>query len=166
MPALLSYRTRPRTDTIVLHATGTEPGIPANRLAATMAVQGRAMGLLEVGYHAIIMEDGRLIECRPHTVMGVHANHHNDHTLGVALAGGVRNGQPADTFTPAQWDALALLWWMYERHYGPLTLTTHSSINRRRSRMCPPLEKELAELCPRPLPSPSLRAGLPRTAPS
>lgn len=140
------YRARPKTDTIVIHATHTDPRVDIN-IVAHMAKVGRDMGLLEIGCHAIIRKDGKLIECRPHTTMGSHTPHHNDHTLGVFLEGGQRMPEgedkdymlyPFDNFEDAQWDTLKFLWAYWQQFYGTLDLKAHSEY-RRHGRPCPPL---------------------------
>jgi N-acetyl-anhydromuramyl-L-alanine amidase AmpD len=81
-----------------------------------LLVNGRRLGLLEIGYHFLIMQDGKLLETRPHAVQGSHWRGANETTIGVALAGGQEEGPtvygstgPEDNFTEAQWETFGNL---------------------------------------------------------
>lgn len=108
------------------------------------------MGLLEIGYHFVIQEDGQITECRPHNTVGSHLRPANDSTIGVALAGGRGpddgDGLPTalDTFKPDQKDALRFLCAVYlPKFYGVLPLLGHSERSpRRATRPCPPTDME------------------------
>jgi N-acetyl-anhydromuramyl-L-alanine amidase AmpD len=102
------------------------------------------MGLLEVGYHYLILPDGRLVECRPHTVQGSHMRGKaNEDSIGVCVAGGLSDaGEPEDNFQPAQWDTLRWLYGHLQEYYGPLLLEGHSERRPDHTRQCPAVDME------------------------
>lgn len=85
---MLTYRPRHATKMVLLHASHTLP--EQSNMEHFLAAQGRAMGLLEIGYHFLILQDGKLVSCRPHTVQGSHCRGKlNRVSIGVCLAGGL-----------------------------------------------------------------------------
>lgn len=101
------------------------------------------MGLLEIGYHFVIQEGGQITECRPHDTVGSHLRPSNSTTIGIALAGGLLNGEPADTFDADQKDALRFLCAYLAQFYGELPLLGHSERSPHRAlRQCPPTDME------------------------
>ena len=60
------------------------------------------------GYHYYVTRDGQLYQTRHENLVGVHARHYNQHSIGVCYEGGLNEqGKPADTRTEAQ---KATLW--------------------------------------------------------
>lgn len=138
-----AYRKRIATTSIILHSTHTPPD--KSNIEAFLAANGRRIGLLEIGYHYLILRDGNLITCRPDDTIGSHCRWHNEASIGVALAGGVdEEGAPEDNFTAAQWEALKLLRLYLVPRYGPLLLRGHTELPeyRGRHRACPPVDME------------------------
>lgn len=152
---MLSYKVRQNTNVVVLHDSHTSPS--QSDLEHFLAVKGRQMGLLDIGYHYLILRDGKLVECRPHTVQGTHLRHkHNRDSIGVCLAGGLSERLvpeeaktepypesftpfhiPEDNFTEAQ---MATLWGLMDylaRFYGGLPLKGHSELLPRLGHQCP-----------------------------
>lgn len=82
--ATLLFRQRPQTRRLIVHCSHTGPDIP--RLTEHLRAKGRALGLLEVGYHFIIERDGWLDQTRDMEVMGSHAPGNNHDSVGVCLA--------------------------------------------------------------------------------
>jgi N-acetyl-anhydromuramyl-L-alanine amidase AmpD len=155
---MLSYKLRSETTAVVLH----DAHVPASQsnLENFLAVGGRERGLLDVGYHYLILQDGRVVDCRPHTVQGTHLrSKKNRETIGVCLAGGRREHPevdelgmvhmvPEDNFTPDQWHSLTLLMHTLRKHYGPLPLVGHSEIDPRHHGACPPVDMaEIRDRC-------------------
>lgn len=61
----------------------------------------------DVGYHLVIKLDGTVQAGRPLDAIGAHVKGYNAVSVGVCLIGGLdANGEPADTFTEAQYNAL------------------------------------------------------------
>jgi hypothetical protein len=157
--SLLNYRLRSETTAVVLHAAHTRPS--QSNLREFLAVGGRERGLLDVGYHYLILQSGLVVDCRPHTVQGTHMrSKRNRDTVAVCLAGGrvdccplcrgdcasanppvydCQRDAPEDNFTPDQWHSLTLLMHTLRKHYGPLPLVGHSEIDTKHHGSCPPV---------------------------
>lgn len=162
---MLSYRLRSETTAVVLH----DAHLPASHanLEHFLAVGGRERGLLDIGFHYLILQNGRVVDCRPHTVQGTHLrSKRNRDTIGVCLAGGLSEARPVppgvdwaedgadtyrvpeDNFTPDQWHSLTLLLHVLRKHYGPLPLVGHSEIDKRHHGQCPPVDMaEVRDRC-------------------
>lgn len=149
-PLMLSYRVRPATEQVTLHASHTVPGQIAN-LSNHLTVGGRKLGLLEAGYHYLITSDGRPYNCRPFTVQGVHHKHHDEVSIGVCLEGGLaENGDQEDNFTEAQLATFRSILGDLSHFYGKsLPVIPHRVGGRR----CPPFTKENLELWTAPMKS-------------
>lgn len=159
---MLTFRLRQATRKVVLHDSQTPP--TQSNLRHFLAVKGRAQGLLEIGYHYLILRDGKLVECRPHNSVGAHVRHRNMDSIGVCLAGGVHEpcgavgncqacevrsehrlcDEPEDNFTPAQGETLRGLMAYLATFYGPLPLVGHSEDHPRHTRQCPAINMEKA----------------------
>lgn len=79
------FRLRPHTRCLIIHESHTGPSV--TRAVDYLRSKGRANGLLEVGYHAVIERDGTWTTTRPHDRMGSHAAGANHDSIGVCLAG-------------------------------------------------------------------------------
>lgn len=155
--AVIDYRPRRKTTRILLHCSHTVPS-QTHDLKAFLGVKGRQMGLLQVGYHALILTDGRLIECRPHNVQGSHMRGKaNLDSVGVCVEGGLGEVRldwnpegdgygpqqdPEDNFTPDQWSTLRHLRAYLSTFYGELPLVGHSEAHPHHHRQCPPTNME------------------------
>jgi N-acetylmuramoyl-L-alanine amidase len=96
---------RSRTDVLVVHAAATPPDLAVT--AADVDRWHRERGWDGIGYHFFIRRDGTLEKGRGLLARGAHVKGHNDHTLGICLAGGIdAQGNPDKNFTTAQYDAL------------------------------------------------------------
>src|SRR4051812_15459628 len=84
----LTYRRREETKWCVLHDSHTVPG--QKSMIEWLKVHGRSNGLLSIGYHYLVFEDGELICCRPMGVQGSHCRGFNHNSVGVCLIGGLR----------------------------------------------------------------------------
>lgn len=80
-----TFRPRPYTRRIIIHESHTGPEV--KRAVDYLRAKGRANGLLEVGYHAVIERDGTWTTTRPYDRMGSHAAGCNHDSIGVCLAG-------------------------------------------------------------------------------
>lgn len=72
-----------------------------------------ATGTHYIGYHLIIVPDGRLEICRPFEVVGAHVKGQNRNNIGVCLIGGLgQDDQPKeDGFAQFQYDTLYEVLW-------------------------------------------------------
>lgn len=148
----LTYRLRTKTTKVVLHDTLTAPS--QSNLEAFLAVKSRTQGLLTMGWHFLILRDGKLIECRPVACMGAHMRG-DRFSIGIAMAGGLSElvadpetgeleAAPVDNFTPEQGVTLRDLF----RHviwptYGDdIPFVGHSEDRPHHGRQCPSIDME------------------------
>jgi len=67
-------------------------------------------GFSGIGYHYYIRRDGTVLHTRPLSLVGVHVEGQNAHSIGICYEGGLdAQGEPKDTRTPEQRAALRLL---------------------------------------------------------
>jgi N-acetyl-anhydromuramyl-L-alanine amidase AmpD len=162
---MLTYKLRSETTAVVLHDSHTPPS--QSDVQHFLAVGGREKGLLDIGYHFLILRDGQLIECRPHGVQGTHLrSKHNRDTIGVCLAGGLseefhtvdecgicydEKRLPENNFTVAQWDTLmALMSYLRGKYGSMLELVGHSEIDKHHKGPCPCVNmEEVRKACSR-----------------
>lgn len=105
---------------IIVHCTATPAGRDLSLDDITR--YHRLRGFETVGYHYLVLLDGTVCPGRDSLMVGAHCLGHNDRSIGVAYVGGLdRDGNPADTRTPAQREALlALLRDLRRRYRGAL----------------------------------------------
>lgn len=104
-----------RIDAIVVHCSATKEG--ADVKMEDIRRWHLANGWKDIGYHYVIELDGTVKKGRPVTMDGAHTNTsgvsgrpYNRHSIGVCYVGGLsRSGEPKDTRTEAQKDAMELL---------------------------------------------------------
>lgn len=153
-----SVKFKPRAKTtkgLIVHASHTVPG--KTNMVEWLRATGRVYGLLDIGYHFVIFENGELIETRPHATQGSHAGiRYNRTHIGVCLIGGLRyrpgeDGEQiehhCDTFTIEQKAKLKELWSYLKEIYGQdLELKGHTELQgftlRHGSKPCPPMDME------------------------
>lgn len=95
-------------DTVILHcsATTADPKIDVDTIRR-WHVKGR--GWSDIGYHFVILTDGRIQRGRPLNRNGAHTKGHNEN-IGVCYVGGVAtDGKPKDTMTALQVDSFERL---------------------------------------------------------
>ena len=93
---------------IIIHCTATR----ADRSFSVQSLEAshKARGFITIGYHYYITRDGQVHPCRPESMVGAHAKHHNAHSIGICYEGGLdARGIPADTRTGAQKCSMAAL---------------------------------------------------------
>lgn len=92
-------------DAIVIHCSATRTGMDVR--ASDIDKWHRERGFACIGYNFVIDLDGNVEAGRPLTMNGAHCVGYNNHSIGICYVGGLdRNGDPADTRTPAQKKAL------------------------------------------------------------
>lgn len=155
----LTYRPRLETKWCILHDAHTLPNLL--RPIEWLKVQGRVNGLLSIGFHFVVFEDGELVACRPMPAQGSHCRGFNHNSVGVCLIGGLRHrlGEDGeqidvhcDTFTPAQKDKVRALMVYLEAHYPGIRLRGHTEMGRHaethRGFPCPALNMDELRACP------------------
>lgn len=141
----MSLHYRPRLDTtlIILHDSHT-PSSMVQSGVDYLLVQGRARGLLSIGYNFVIEREGVCLETRPFDTMGSHTAGRNHLSIGVCLIGGIgSDGIPEDNFTADQWQALRELVGKIHRLYPGILLYGHDEVNRfKGGARCPALDMD------------------------
>ena len=93
---------------IVIHCTATR--VTRDFPVESLESCHKARGFRTIGYHYYITKDGVIYPCRSESEIGAHAKHYNAHSIGICYEGGLdANGNPADTRTPAQKQAMVKL---------------------------------------------------------
>lgn len=93
---------------IIVHSTATPKGM--NATAKDIDKWHKLRGYNCIGYHFVILRDGKIERGRDVEMAGAHCKGNNAETIGVAYVGGLNeNKQSADTRTGAQKIALNVL---------------------------------------------------------
>lgn len=101
-----------KINAIVIHCSASRAGVDLR--AADIDKMHKERGFTGIGYHFVVDLDGRVEVGRPLPQDGAHCNtpglsgqSYNKHSIGICYVGGLdRDGNPADTRTPAQRVAL------------------------------------------------------------
>ena len=134
-----------KIDLIVVHCSATREtrSFPVTSLIACHAAR---FGF--TGYHYYITRDGQVHQTRHENLVGAHARHYNQHSIGVCYEGGLdRFGRPADTRTYEQKHALWALLKSLKMDYPDATILGHRDLPGV-AKECPCFDarKEYAEL--------------------
>ena len=108
-----------------------------------------------IDYHYVIRRDGTIEPGRPEWMIGAHCHvkgqNHNAHSIGVCYEGGLDiRGQPADTRTAEQKQAMRTLLEQLHRRYPRALIVGHHDLNPHKD--CPCIinvAAEYADLQPR-----------------
>ena len=112
---------------IIIHCTATR----ADRSFSVQSLEAshKARGFITIGYHYYITRDGQVHPCRPESMVGAHARHHNAHSIGICYEGGLdARGIPADTRTDAQKRSMAALLRSLRLDYPDATIIGHRDL--------------------------------------
>ncbi|MCM1006231.1 MAG: N-acetylmuramoyl-L-alanine amidase [Lachnospiraceae bacterium] len=112
-----------KIDKIIIHCSATEAG--KNFRAKDIDTWHRHRGFNSIGYHWVVGIDGNIEPGRPEAVQGAHCLGRNTYSIGICYIGGLKNGLPADTRTPAQKDALINLIKALKAKYPQATVHGH-----------------------------------------
>lgn len=118
-------------DAIVIHCTASKAG--QDLRAADIDKQHQERGFAMIGYNFVVDLDGTVEDGRPLTRDGAHCNtvglsgkSYNKHSIGIVYVGGLdENGEPADTRTPEQKQALADLVYRLINEYPIVEVIGH-----------------------------------------
>ena len=111
---------------IIIHCSATKENRPFPVTSLIACHQAR-FGF--TGYHYYITRDGQVYQTRHENLVGAHARHYNQHSIGVCYEGGLdRNGKPADTRTEAQKAALWALLRSLKVDYPDATILGHCEL--------------------------------------
>ena len=93
---------------LIVHCSAVRPGQRSSALDIDR--WHRARGWKSIGYHFVVRRDGTVEEGRSIEEVGAHCRWHNRHSIGICYEGGLDEaGNPADTRTPEQKQALRQL---------------------------------------------------------
>ena len=114
---------------IVIHCSAVRPDQTSS--VAQIDTWHRQRGFhLGIGYHYVIRRNGDLELGRPEYMVGAHCQNHNAHSIGVCYEGGLDiRGQPADTRTEAQRQALRRLLEELKERYPRALIVGHHDLN-------------------------------------
>lgn len=109
---------------IIVHCT-------ANKATSKITVADidachRSRGFRCIGYHYVVMPDGKVEKGRPENETGAHCLGHNACSIGVAYVGGLDStGKSADTRTPEQRRSLEQLLTSLKKRYPDARIHSH-----------------------------------------
>lgn len=109
---------------IIIHCTATIEG--RDYTVSTIDSWHRQRGFDCIGYHYVIYRDGTVHIGRSIYKVGAHCKGHNANSIGVCYVGGVgKDGNPKDTRTPQQRDALVNLLMRLKRQFPQAVIRGH-----------------------------------------
>lgn len=107
-----------KIDKIILHCTATKEGKDYT-VEQVRQWHVKDRNFADIGYHYLIRLDGTVEEGRPIDRIGAHCTGQNAHSIGIVYAGGLdSDGNPKDTRTPSQRNAMRALVDYLKRKYG------------------------------------------------
>jgi hypothetical protein len=108
----LQYRRREATTAIIVHASHTHPSLTLDTYQH-LKVEGRRLGLLDIGYHYVIERDGLIVLGRPHWAVGSHWRTWNPDSVAICMANDV-----AEPLTPEASASLTTLIHLTREEFG------------------------------------------------
>ena len=133
---------------IVVHCSAVRPDQQSS--AAQIDTWHRERGFkLGIGYHYVVRRDGEVEPGRPEFLVGAHCLNHNAHSIGICYEGGLDiRGQPADTRTEAQKQAMRQLLEELHRRYPRALIVGHHDLNPGKDCPCFDAVREYRDLQP------------------
>ena len=111
---------------IVIHCSATRENRP---FPVTSLIACHAARFGFTGYHYYITRDGQVYQTRHENLVGAHARHYNQHSIGVCYEGGLdKNGQTCDTRTKEQKAALWALLKSLKADYPDARILGHNEL--------------------------------------
>ena len=131
---------------IIIHCSAVRPDQQSS--VAQIDSWHRERGFkLGIGYHYVVRRDGQVEPGRPEFLVGAHCLNHNSHSIGVCYEGGLNiRGQPADTRTEAQKQAMRQLLEELHRRYPRALIVGHRDLTHDRDCPCFDAVREFADL--------------------
>lgn len=118
---------------IILHCSATKEG--QGFTTADIDRWHRARGFAKIGYHFVVYLDGTVHKGRDISEIGAHCLGQNKNSIGICYIGGLdKNGNPKDTRTPAQKEAISKLVAELKMQYPNATIHGH---NEFAAKACP-----------------------------
>lgn len=129
------FQKRKATDFLVVHCSATPPSHNWGR--ADIDRSHRNRGFIAIGYHFVIKRDGTVETGRPVDTQGAHVEGYNSRSIGICMIGGVKQGDLnaiENNFTPAQFDALAVLLARLKSDYPKARVLGHRDLSPDKNR--------------------------------
>lgn len=102
------------------------------------------------GYHYVVRRDGSIETGRPLEMVGAHCQNRNSHSIGICYEGGLdAKGNPADTRTPQQKEALRKLLEQLHEQFPKAIIAGHNVFNPMKACPCFNVMREYADLQPK-----------------
>lgn len=115
---------------IILHYTETKHSIKIS--LSDVRKWHKARGFSDVGYHYLILQDGRIEVGRDLNTQGAHCAGRNKNSVGIAYVGGLEDdGTKADTRTLEQIRSLDILIGYLRRIYGNIPVSGHNDYSEK-----------------------------------
>lgn len=110
---------------LVIHCSATKTNQKVT--VADITLWHRQRGFNTIGYHYVIMQDGRIEAGRRLDLPGAHVEGHNSNSIGICYVGGLNNntGKPEDTRTNAQKKSLVELLTVLKQTYPSAQILGH-----------------------------------------
>ena len=133
---------------IVVHCSAVRPDQQSS--VAQIDSWHRERGFkLGIGYHYVVRRDGEVEPGRPEFLVGAHCLNHNVHSIGVCYEGGLDiRGQPADTRTAEQKQAMRQLLEELHGRYPRAIIVGHHDLNPGKNCPCYDVAREYTDLQP------------------
>ena len=133
---------------IVVHCSAVRPDQQSS--AAQIDSWHRERGWkLGIGYHYVVRRDVTIEPGRPEEQIGAHCLNHNAHSIGVCYEGGLDiRGQPADTRTAEQKQAMRQLLEELHGRYPRAIIVGHHDLNPGKNCPCYDVAREYTDLQP------------------
>ena len=117
-------RSRRQINEIIVHCTATKEGVPVT--IADITKWHKQRGFNTIGYHYVVMLDGKIKGGRDVNQSGAHCTGHNSYSIGVCYVGGLdKDGNVKDTRTEAQKKSLVNLLKRLKEMYPKATIHGH-----------------------------------------
>ena len=115
---------------IIVHCTATKEGVPVT--IADITKWHKQKGYSTIGYHYVVMIDGKIKGGRDVNISGAHCKGHNSHSIGVCYVGGLsKSGITKDTRTEAQKKSLVNLLKRLHQLYPTATIHGHNEFSKK-----------------------------------
>ena len=113
-----------RIDKIIVHCSATPEG--RHHTASEIDAWHRDQGFRCIGYHYVVLLDGKIEAGRAEAEVGAHCTGENSHSIGVCYIGGCdKSMKPKDTRTEAQKKSLVSLLTALKEKYPDASIHGH-----------------------------------------
>lgn len=130
---------------IIIHCSAVKPNQTSS--AKQIDQWHKAQGWRMIGYHYVVRRDGTIEVGRPEHQIGAHCSGRNASSIGVCYEGGLNaEGQPSDTRTDAQKEAIRNLLCDLKTRYPFAQIAGHNNFSKIKPCPCFDARKEYQSL--------------------